>query len=191
MGEWYKYGERIGIARAKKKYTQDEVADGVGVTRSLYKLWENGTRRVQIEHLANLAKFLDVTIEYLLCESHAMTRNKSIQAIHKNTGLSETAINVLQMVTGYETTAIRNLINALLEYEHIGELSRKYILHEHTKVGVNDISLSEQILAEIIINYKITNTQDIDNIQLIASNAEQDEALALFELQNAFYDFYK
>ena len=53
-------------ARESKGYTQDQVADFLGVSRPTYTRYEQGTRECSHETLLKLADFFNVTTDYLL-----------------------------------------------------------------------------------------------------------------------------
>lgn len=53
-------------AREKRKMTQDEVADRIGVARATYGRYESGQRECSFETLRKLANLLCVSTDYLL-----------------------------------------------------------------------------------------------------------------------------
>ncbi len=58
-------GERIRSARQKKKITQSDVAQRLGISRNSYLKYEKGEHDVSIPNLIRLTNFLDVTPNYL------------------------------------------------------------------------------------------------------------------------------
>jgi len=72
-------GERLKAARARAQMTQDQVAQRVGVSRSVISQWETGLiQNIAAAHLAGCAKVLRVSLDWLLsgidsevCESEA------------------------------------------------------------------------------------------------------------------------
>lgn len=61
-----KYKNRLRILREKFGYSQDEVANKLGVFRSTISRYENGERKINGESLIKLAKLFNVTPEYIL-----------------------------------------------------------------------------------------------------------------------------
>lgn len=58
--------ERLIKQRKKKKKTQQEMADYLGITRPAYTAYERGNRQPDYETLQKLADFFDVSLDYLL-----------------------------------------------------------------------------------------------------------------------------
>jgi len=52
--------------REESGLTQTEFAQELGINKSNVTRWENGQRKPDAENLYKLAKYFDVTIEYLL-----------------------------------------------------------------------------------------------------------------------------
>lgn len=59
-------GEKIRIARMKKKFTQEEVADALNISQRAYSKIENGEVALKIERLEKIANLLDVDSKELL-----------------------------------------------------------------------------------------------------------------------------
>ena len=55
-------GSRIKALRDAKKYTQEQIADQIGVSRQKYARIENGTNNVTLDILSKIAGVLDVTV---------------------------------------------------------------------------------------------------------------------------------
>ena len=59
-------GKRIRELRKEMDCTQSKLADVLGVTQDSISLWENGKRIPDTQYIITLAKFFDVTSDYLL-----------------------------------------------------------------------------------------------------------------------------
>lgn len=59
-------GRRIQYARLQAGFTQEHVAEKVGVSRSAITRWEKGEIEPNLEHLVLLSKVLDVSADHLL-----------------------------------------------------------------------------------------------------------------------------
>ena len=55
-------GKRIKDLRCAKNYTQEQVADRIGMSRQKYARIENGSNSITLENLVKIADMLDVTV---------------------------------------------------------------------------------------------------------------------------------
>lgn len=60
------YNKRIKNTREDKDYTQKEIATILKTSQSYYAQYENGHRKLPIEHLITLCKFYNLSADYLL-----------------------------------------------------------------------------------------------------------------------------
>lgn len=63
------FPQRLKELRKEKGYTQQQIADEIGVNRGSYSNWEKGKREPNFETLLKLASILNTTTSYLLVES--------------------------------------------------------------------------------------------------------------------------
>ena len=59
-------GIRLRLCRRRKKYSRDDVANFLGVTKAAYAHYETGRREIPILFVYRLANFFDVSTDYLL-----------------------------------------------------------------------------------------------------------------------------
>lgn len=59
------YYQRIRDLREDNDKKQEEIAIVLGITRPQYHLYESGKREIPFHHVITLAKFYNVTIDYL------------------------------------------------------------------------------------------------------------------------------
>ena len=59
-------GKRIRQARMTAGFTQEHVAESVGVSRTAVTRWETGEIEPKLDHLAALAQLFGVTSDHLL-----------------------------------------------------------------------------------------------------------------------------
>ena len=97
-------GCRIGRVREKRGLTQSALASLIGESPRTITHWENATRDIRTEGLIALSKALGVSADYILGLTDVETPNQTIQAIHKETGLSEAAVEALISVNYYFDT---------------------------------------------------------------------------------------
>lgn len=82
-------GARIKILRNAANYTQEYVADRIGISRQKYARIENGTNNITLEVLSRIAKVLDVQVNDItrvlddvpVVEYRARVENGSAQTI--------------------------------------------------------------------------------------------------------------
>ena len=58
--------ENIELLRKKHQMTQEEVADVLGCNREVYRRYEKGIREIQVSVAIKLAKYYQVSLDYLL-----------------------------------------------------------------------------------------------------------------------------
>lgn len=57
-------GSKMKQIRTARHYTQQEIADRMGVSRVYYSQWESNDRRVNAEQLIQFAKIVGVTLDF-------------------------------------------------------------------------------------------------------------------------------
>lgn len=60
------FAERLSYLRTKKKKTQQEMADAIGVTRPAYTAYESGSRKPDYQILNKIVDVLNTNADYLL-----------------------------------------------------------------------------------------------------------------------------
>ena len=60
------FNENLKLAREKKNMTQKEVADGIGVAKSTYSLYESGNREPNVQTIKKISEVLNVSADELL-----------------------------------------------------------------------------------------------------------------------------
>ena len=88
--------KRLKILRAQTPYSQEEIANKIGVARTTYAMYEQGKREPDNETIEKLADYYDVTIDYLYgrtdnpnridqdeAEFQAFANNPSLQKWYK------------------------------------------------------------------------------------------------------------
>lgn len=99
-----------------ERTTQKMLANAVGIRPQTISLYLNGTTQPNAEHLYKIARYFNVSVDFLL--SGVSSDNASI---NKTLGLSEATINMLEMVNNMDRTSqkpIMPLINNLLSNKH-------------------------------------------------------------------------
>ncbi len=57
--------QRLQDLREDNDLTQEEVAEVLGITRQQYQLYESGKREIKFYQIIELAKYYDVSIDYI------------------------------------------------------------------------------------------------------------------------------
>ena len=66
MMHMQRMGERIGILRQERGMTQSVLAEKMGITPQAISKWERGMSFPDLSRLEELAKMLEVSVDYLL-----------------------------------------------------------------------------------------------------------------------------
>lgn len=66
------FNKRLRETRMKRGYTQQKMADSIGVALRSYQCYETGSRNPSLELLVQIANTLDVSTDYLLCRDEFM-----------------------------------------------------------------------------------------------------------------------
>ena len=62
-----KFNERLKNERQSHKFTQQFIADKIGVTLRAYQQYEQGKYEPNIEKLIKLADLFNVSVDFLIC----------------------------------------------------------------------------------------------------------------------------
>ncbi len=76
--------------------TKTKAADGIGISRVALGYYESGERRPDIEVLSKIAKYYDVSTDYLLGLTKVKKPDIEVRAIAEKTGLSQQAIDTIR-----------------------------------------------------------------------------------------------
>ena len=59
------FGEKLKELRLERKMGQVDLAQAIGVSKGIISLWENGLREPTLANLVAIAKYFEVSIDYL------------------------------------------------------------------------------------------------------------------------------
>lgn len=91
------FAKRLISLREQKNITQQELADALGITRQSLSLYEKAERTINIELLAKIADFFNVSADYLMGRTDTATLDEGIQTACKVTGLKEKSIQLISI----------------------------------------------------------------------------------------------
>ncbi|MCH5153212.1 MAG: helix-turn-helix transcriptional regulator [Clostridiales bacterium] len=60
------FGEILRELRTDKKLTQPQLAEAIGVSKSMISVWETGLSEPTASNIIKLAKYFEVSTDYLL-----------------------------------------------------------------------------------------------------------------------------
>lgn len=117
--------EKIGNLynlRKEKGLTQDELCSALGITRTAYNSWENGSSKIKSDVLIMLADYYNVSIDYLL--GRTACREIDNAYIREKTGLDENSIKTLSEWNSADDRRKRwcNYLNYFISHNKLKEL---------------------------------------------------------------------
>lgn len=148
-------GEKITYIRTNKGISQYELANAVFKSRQEINYFEKGTRKPDIETLILIAKYLEVSLDYLVGINDIEKPNSDLQGIYEVTGLSEKAIYVLSKFKGskeilsqvyeeYELAGIEKeeqklaILNRLIENPKFEDILNHIVDYENLKKEIEN-----------------------------------------------------
>lgn len=90
------FADTITTLREERNKKRQEVADDLGISRASLEYYEKGKRKPDIEILAKLADYYDVSADYLLGRTTAKTTDKDLQFVCNYLGLTDEAVEMLK-----------------------------------------------------------------------------------------------
>ena len=129
LTNWPGVGGRVVALRTKSGLTQEALAEKLGISRSALNLKEHGDRAFSLEEMIQLSDQFDITIDEMI--RGVKTANVDI---HRETGLTDEAIEVLKGFSVEEPDLMDPLCKALSSYSVLDALAR-YMAHTAKKKG--------------------------------------------------------
>lgn len=119
-----RFAQRLKTLRKERGITQQQLADGVGISKGGLSYYENAGRTPDISILERFADYFGVTTDYLLGRTNAQTQKAKLQAVCNHTGLSDKSVNLLSDLKEKSPAQLR-VINFLLE-QAAGDMDIEY-----------------------------------------------------------------
>ena len=121
------FPERLSALMKERQTTQQALASVLGVKRQTISLYKSGQSMPDAEQLKNIAKFFDVSADWLLGLTKIKSRDFGIQQICDKTGLSEQAINNITDIKHQKSRrdfvlSMPEVLNKILESEWFGTI---------------------------------------------------------------------
>ncbi len=123
-----RFAQRLKTLRKERGITQQQLADGVGISKGGLSYYENAGRTPDISILERFADYFGVTTDYLLGRTNSQTQKAKLKAVCNHTGLSDKAVNLLSGLKESSPAQLR-VINFLLE-QAAGDMDIVYDLDD-------------------------------------------------------------
>ena len=106
------FPSRLRALMAEAKVTQTELANYIGIARQSVSQYTDGSSQPVIGKLIEIAKYFDVSADYLLGLSNVRSHDESIKTICAKTGLSEKSVSriIYYRENAYDVTEFLNNI---------------------------------------------------------------------------------
>ena len=88
-------GENLKKLRSRTKYSQQNIADLLGVDKNTYANWENETNDIKSEHIPKLAKIFNVEIKDLFEKSIQKIEINFNKQVHADSSTNNSVVLVL------------------------------------------------------------------------------------------------
>ncbi len=153
------FKEQLKKARTNAGFSQDDLADAIGVNRATISFYEKGKRKPDIEMFIKIADTLNVSCDYLLGYSNSPVRKH--HETKEITGLSDKAIAELERLGIAVNTDTKEIdcLNQICKQDHY---TLNYLLENNLKYHFfNDLGnflfFKERNKKLIELNQPITN----------------------------------
>lgn len=184
------HGERIEELRKVRKITQEELAKGIGISKSQLSRIENGeTKTLSSNLLMRIADEFDVSTDYILGRSNVQSRrNYDVSSL----GLSEKAIQ--QLVTKRVNVQV---VNCLLEHKTFPYLTRLIYTYfaDITARGIqssNDVlQFGYNLLANMELSEPKQKAERNRDLMAIRSQMHKPNEADLEEIKKVFLSILK
>lgn len=113
------FPENLSSLMTSHKITQETLASAIGVKRQTISLYKTGQSTPDIEQLAKIAQYFNVSADWLLGLSNAQSRDESMQVACVTTGLSQMATEILVKLKENKYAPI---LSALFESPHFEKM---------------------------------------------------------------------
>ena len=143
------FSDKLTKYRKEQGFTQQEVADKIGINRGSYSNWENGKREPTLENVVKLAKLFKTTTDELLG-----------QTIYSK-------VDLLRFLDDFDVSDIKNFTKSDVDKLKFA------IMFEITRNKVNALNLKD----DLILKYKL-DKDERELLNTIFSEV-QDELLDL------------
>lgn len=186
------FAERLTELREEAGLKQAELSKKMGVARQTISNYENAERGVNIDFLAQIADFFDVSVDYLMGRTEVKKAVGDISNACITTGLTEMAIEKLSKFSKSEKRLLSRLIESYpfkLAIENLQKYSELNIFMEKRLKGRNSADLNAELQKAVEqFGRELTEEEqkEYDAIELL-----QDYGYIIISSEWDMLDFYK
>lgn len=158
------YGKRIARILNEKDcaVTQAILAKEAGISTGAMSNLIHGVNTPSIDVIQRIAKFLNVSVDYLLGNTDIKTPNIKLQAIEKYTGLSEQAIQIFKDISSWSSKShnpnFSKGVNDFICSGHFVQLIMQYIAY---KRAVEIVEYRLQTFSGWLVEHEVKPPQDL------------------------------
>ena len=116
------FADRLVELRESRGVSQQTLADDLEITRQSLSLYEKAKRTINIDLLVKIAKYFNVSTDYLLGLNDNATTDIELKAVCDYTGLSEEAVKKLASLKSEEFDNQIDTLSWLISQEYALEL---------------------------------------------------------------------
>lgn len=162
-----KFYEKLIELRKKQGLSQDELGNKINVSRQSISKWESGQANPEIEHIKELSKIFNVSVDYLLNDESENIKNKD-EEIDNKKNLSKIIFRIiLGIVILYLLISSYKFV-VLLTYS----IKANKIADYNKYTIINDSILNDKLLNET--NESFEYVLCTDNIQICETYDENE-----------------
>jgi transcriptional regulator with XRE-family HTH domain len=132
---------KLKHARKNSNYSQQDLADALCISKSLYQKLEQGERKYTLDQMIKLSRFLNIELSELIepfefttkphfnFENMEKTDNEKVQEAIELLKVAESQDNVIGAVSIYETANLDNVLDELKDdyNDYLGDAQRLMI----------------------------------------------------------------
>ena len=156
--ECSKFGDKLKELRKREKMTQSDLSNKLNINRVTITKYETGERTPTTDDIISLAKYFNVSTDYLLGITDNSTTNTDLQAVCNYTGLHENVIEIIKDLKALGKISVLNdiinspdfpfLIDGIIDYnETVYKIIDYYSKsHNFTNEDENNIKKAKQYL---------------------------------------------
>ncbi len=202
-----KFAEILTDLIADKKISLEKLGNEIGVSKATLSKYTNNEAEAPIGNIVKLAKYFNVSTDYLLGVSSAKTNDKDLQFICDYTGLSAEAIETLVSRKDYTVLSdgrdTEDIAMLCLNFEHnfnqFLEIQSDFICSEYFTLMLENMHF-EKILSNFIVEtiqkvetntFSETELSSLNMIAKAANRAYNRHRLNLFNVQDTVISYLK
>lgn len=160
------FAKRLRELMADTNTTQVELANEMGVTRQAVSQYMDGSAQPNIDKFYRIAKYFNVSADYLLGFSNTTTTDTKIKSVCEYTGLNENTIKAFVFMKNYDDS-LSNIFDLLIN--EAGLLATKML---EIKVFCEDVKAKNKCIFDEIKRISCEESLNIKDEDIIKHGYE-------------------